>query len=335
MTVRYGLIGAGWVGTARHVPSVARADGAELVAVYDRRIERARAAAGDRAQATDDLAAFYDLGVDAVSICTSPWGHAELTIDALDRGVDVLCEKPMAITVAEAHEMVRVAEHRERVLCIAHNFLWSNAMVRARRALADAGSLHYVAGVQLSSEARRLPTWYRDLDGGLLTDEIPHMLYLLDDLLGHGLTVENVRAEWNGRTDEPQSCEVWLRGAEGPGQISMVFGAPVSEWHVTTVAERNVVDVDLFRDVVVTTGSDGAHLAKDVLGTSLKMAGRHLGGFAAAGVRLARGRQLWGHDGLVQAFVDAVATRGPSPVPPSAAVAVMTAATEIVAGLRS
>ncbi len=335
VTVRYGVLGAGWVGTARHVPSILRADSAELVAVYDRSMDRAAAGAPQGVLATDDLDAFYAAGVDAVSICTSPWAHADLTIDAFERGAHVLCEKPMAIDNEAALSMVDAAERHQRILCIAHNFLWSDAMNKARRAIARAGPVRYVAGVQLSSEARRLPTWYQDLDGGLLTDEIPHMLYILDDLLGHDLQVENVRADWAGRQHEPESCEVWLRGREGAGQITMVFGSPVSEWHVTTVCERNVVDVDLFRDVLVTTGSDGAHTAKDVLGTSMRMAARHLGGFAAAGARLARKKQYWGHDGLVQAFVDAVVAGGPSPVPPERALGVMRTAQAIVAGLAS
>ncbi len=333
MTIRYGVIGAGWVGAARHIPSVRRATGAELVAVYDRSHERARDAAPDEVLATDDLDRFYDEGLDVVSICTSPWSHAELAIDALGKGIHVLCEKPMAIDMAEAHSMADAAESAGRLLCLSHNFLWSNAMERARTAIAAAGPIRYVAGVQLSSEARRLPTWYQDLAGGLLTDEIPHMLYLVDSLLGHGLEVEGVRAEWAGRSHEPQSCEVWLRGNNGPGQISMVFDTPVSEWHVTTVAEHNVVDVDLFRDVMVTTGSDGAHGAKDVLGTSARMTARHLGGFAAAGLRLARRRQYWGHDGLVQAMVDAVRDGGPSPVAIEDALNVMACATRIVEGL--
>lgn len=330
MTKRVGVIGAGWVATARHIPSFQRAQNAELVVVYDRKLERAQAGAPDGVTATDDLAAFYAHELDIVSICTSPWSHAEFTIDAFARGLHVLCEKPMAMSPADAVAMVEAGERAGRLLGISHNFLWSDAMQKARRALAEAGELRYVAGVQLSSEARRLPTWYQDLPGGLLFDEIPHMLYILDDLLGSDLEVEDVRARWEGREWEPQSCEVWLRGSRGPGQLTMVFGSPISEWHVTSVAERNVIDVDLFRDVMVATGSDGAHTARDVLGTSARMAGRHLGGFAAAGVRLARGRQFWGHDGLVQAFVDAAVSGGPSPVPAGQALSVARTADAIV-----
>jgi scyllo-inositol 2-dehydrogenase (NADP+) len=330
VSVRFGVLGAGWVAAARHIPSLQRIDGVELVAIFDRGPGRAEAAAPEGVIATDDLDTFYAQGLDAICICTSPWSHADHTVDAVGRGIHVLCEKPMAIDVAEATTMAEAAAVADRLLCISHNFLWSDAMNKARRALASAGPLSYVAGVQLSSEARRLPMWYQDLRGGLLFDEIPHMLYILDDLLGSDLVVEDVRADWAGRSWEPQSCEVRLRGSLAPGQLTMVFGAPISEWHVTSVAEHTVVDVDLFRDVMVSTGSDGAHTAREVLGTSARMTARHLAGFAAAGVRMARRRQYWGHDALISAFAGAIVNDGPSPVPVEKALSVVRCAEDIV-----
>lgn len=323
MGVRFGVIGAGWVATARHIPSIQRLDGAELVAVFDRSLDRAHAGAPEGVLATDDLEEFYSTDLDAVSVCTSPWSHADHATEALNRGIHVLCEKPMALNSAEAAGMAEAAEKADRTLCISHNFLWSDAMHKARRSLSKAGRLRYVTGFQLSSEERRLPVWYRDLPGGLLFDEIPHMLYILDDLLGADLVVEDVRADWAGRAHEPQSCEIWLRGNRGPGQLTMVFGAPISEWHVASVAEKTVVDVDLFRDVAISSGSDGAHGARDVLGTSARVATRHLAGFAASGIRLARRRQYWGHDGLIEAFSDSIQERSGSPVPISSALAVV------------
>jgi scyllo-inositol 2-dehydrogenase (NADP+) len=328
--VRFGVIGGGWVASDRHIPSLMRLKSTELVVVYDRSIDRARTAAPDGVVATSSLDDFFAHDLDAVCICTSPWSHAELTVAAVEHGLHVLCEKPMALNESDATTMVDAAAKADRLLCISHNFLWSDAMQRALDTIADSGDLRYAAGVQLSSEGRRLPSWYQDLDGGLLFDEIPHMLYILDRVLGSPLVVEDVRVEWADREFEPQVCEVRLRGQRAPGQITMVFGSPVSEWHVASVAERNVVDVDLFRDVMVATGSDGAHTAREVLTTSARVAGGHLFGFAKAGVRLARHRQYWGHDGLIDAFATAVRSGGPSPVPTDSALSVVRATDTII-----
>ena len=99
MTIRVGVLGAGWVATARHLPSYKRDKRAVIVAVYDRRAERADSAAGRFGVpvATDDLDRFFAEELDAVSVCSSPWSHAELAVEALRNGFHVLTEKPMAM----------------------------------------------------------------------------------------------------------------------------------------------------------------------------------------------------------------------------------------------
>ena len=280
--------------------------------------------------ATDNPKVFYDLRPDAVFVCTSPASHGELTLEAFAHDAHVLCEKPMATTRTDARTMIAASIAADRLLCIAHNFLWSNAMERARQTLKDAGEIKYVTGLQLSSGSRRLPSWYPKLRGGLLFDEVPHMIYIFDELLGSDLEVEDVRAVWAGRSSEPQSCEVLLRGSSGVGQLTMVFDSPISEWHVTSVADKTVVDVDLFRDVMVSTGNDGKHRAHEVLKTSVRAAGSHLWGFAMSGSRLARGQQFWGHDKLTTDFVAAVRAGQPSPVSPDKALSVLSTAMTII-----
>ncbi len=328
--LRAGVVGAGWVSSERHIPSLLRTSGVELVGVYDHKIERARASAPEGAVATDDMDVLLDIGLDVVNVCTPPGAHADYVAAALDRGIHVFCEKPAALCTKDAKAMFAAADEAERLLCVSHNFLWSDAMVRARDTLQGAGKIQHIGGIQLSSDQRRLPTWHGGLRGGLLFDEIPHMLYILDDLLGGGLEVEHVRADWGTRTSEPRSCELLLRGSAGPAQISIVFGAPVSEWHVTVIAETTVVDIDLFRDVMVSTGSDGRHTAREVLGLSSRVVASHMAGFARAGVRLARGKQFWGHDRLIEAFISAVSNGAPSPVHKDRALAVVAATDAIL-----
>jgi len=330
VSVRFGVIGAGWVAASRHIPGISATDGAHLVAIHDRNVARARALAPPGVVVTDDLNEFYDTSLDAVSICTPPWSHHDLATDALSRGVHVFCEKPMAMTSPEAEQMVAAAKSADRLLCVSHNFLWSTSMIQARAALKTAGDLLYVSALQFSSDERRLPSWSDELPGGLLFDEIPHMLYIFDELLGSRLAVEQVRPVWSGRRSEPQSCEIWLQGSRGVGQLNIVFGAPISEWHVTSVAERTVIDVDLFRDVMVSTGSDGAHTAKEVLLTSARVTARHLGGFAASGFRHVLKRQYWGHDRLISAFVSAVESGEEAPVSLESALDVVRCTDDII-----
>lgn len=317
------MVGTGWSATVRHIPSYRRHPEAEVAVVYDRRPERARAVAEQLSVplAVSSLAELLDQDLDVVSICTPPWTHAEIAAAALERGVHVFTEKPMAMDEAEATSMVDAARRAGRLLCVSHNFLFSRAVQRADRALAHDG-VGYAFGMQLSSLRRRLPVWYEELPGGLLLDESPHMLYTMQHFLGP-LQLEGARATWDRESGLPRTADIWVKGASGPGQVSMVFDTPLSEWHVGLVGRERAVDLDLFRDIAVCVGSDGAHKPLDILRTSSRAVFDHSRGFVTSGARYAARQLFWGHDVIIGRFVDAVLGRCPVPVPPEESVAVV------------
>lgn len=315
MAVRVGVVGTGWVATARHIPSFRHHPDAEVVAVFDRQPDRARGVATQHgiARWVSTLDALLDQDLDIVTLCTPPWTHAELACTALERGVHVFTEKPMAMDEHEARSMVDAARGAGRLLCVSHNFLFSRAVAKADRVLGDEGPVSYAFALQLSSLQRRLPTWYAELPGGLLLDESPHMLYTLQHFLGP-LELDSVRATWNPASGLPRTAEIQVRGPGATGQVTMLFETPVSEWHVGVVGARHCVDLDLFRDIAVAVRSDGSHLPRDILRTSSRAVLDHGAGFVASGARYAARRLFWGHDVIIGRFVDATLGRGPVPV---------------------
>lgn len=329
---RVGIIGTGWVAQDRHIPSFRAVPGVEVVGVFDRDYERARSAAGrfGIGLVARDRGELLAAGLDAVSIATSPWSHGEHARAALGAGLHVFCEKPMALDLAEARSMAEAATAAGRVLTISHNFDFARSTRMARAYLGPSPELLFASAVQLSSERRRLPTWYRDLPGGLLFDEVPHLLYTLHGWCG-SLRLASASATW--RPDgHPSVVEAEFTG-DAPAHATMIFGAPVSEWHVTLVGERRVVDLDLFRDIAVRIGPDGAHQARDVARTSAKAMLDHGIGFAGSGVAMLRGRLRWGHDALIAAFVDASLGRRDNPVPLGDALAVAATADDLLAAI--
>jgi predicted dehydrogenase len=308
------VIGAGWVATARHIPSLRRHPEVDVVALYDRRPERAEATA--RALQVpahfSELEAFLDQGFDLVCICTPPWTHAELAISALERGIHVFTEKPMAMTEGDARAMAAAADAADRLLCVSHNFLFTRAAQRVTAALGGQPAVH-VMGLQLSSHRRRLPEWYAELPGGLLLDESPHMLYTLQHFLGP-LELDGARSRMDPATGLPVMTEVRVKSGDATGLVSMVFRSPVSEWHVGVVTEDRFADLDLFRDISVVVGSDAEHKPLDILGTSARAMWDHASGFLSSGARYVSRRMFWGHDVIIGRFVDATLGRGPSPV---------------------
>jgi predicted dehydrogenase len=123
--LRAGIIGLG-VGRA-HAPGYARKYGAELVALCDSDEGRlhelgSRFEVPHEGRFTDYKRMLAETKLDLVSICLPNFLHAEVTTAALDAGVHVLCEKPMAPTVAEAQAMIAAAERNQRRLMIAYNY---------------------------------------------------------------------------------------------------------------------------------------------------------------------------------------------------------------------
>jgi myo-inositol 2-dehydrogenase / D-chiro-inositol 1-dehydrogenase len=110
VTLRMGMIGAGWI-AGEHAASIAALDGVELVAVADLDGERAgRLAAPSGATAYDDWEAMLDREqLDAVIVCTPPMAHRDPCLAALERGLGVYLEKPVARTSEDARAIAAAA----------------------------------------------------------------------------------------------------------------------------------------------------------------------------------------------------------------------------------
>ena len=133
--IRLGLVGCGGMGT-RHLYGLRELaetpfNNVELCALCDIRRENAEQAAAEAKQLLGvEPEIFTDLeemarkvpGLDAVDVVTDPSIHHDVVCQALDLGLHVLVEKPMAITVKACRKMVEAAERNGRVLSVAENY---------------------------------------------------------------------------------------------------------------------------------------------------------------------------------------------------------------------
>ena len=117
--VRVAVVGVGDFGR-NHARVYRRLEGVEFVGVVDRNSERARSVADEFGTAVlPDLDSLAGL-VDAVSLAVPTIEHARIGCLLLSRGIDVLVEKPIAASVAEADELIDAAQQYARVLQIGH-----------------------------------------------------------------------------------------------------------------------------------------------------------------------------------------------------------------------
>jgi predicted dehydrogenase len=133
--VRVALIGAGDFGR-NHARVYRELGDAELVAVVDSNAERARTVAAEfGAQAQTDFRAILGQ-VDAVSLAVPTREHARIGCDLLAAGMDVLVEKPIAASLAEADQLLAAAEKNGRILQVGHLERFNPAVVAAQAVVA-------------------------------------------------------------------------------------------------------------------------------------------------------------------------------------------------------
>ncbi len=134
-----GIIGCGKIAQVRHIPEYADNPNAQLAGYYD--LNQGRAAGLAELYGGTAYASYQELlaqpGIDAVSICTANSSHAEIAIAALRAGKHVLCEKPMATTLADSEAMVAAARELGRFLMVGHNQRLAKAHVKARQLIAS------------------------------------------------------------------------------------------------------------------------------------------------------------------------------------------------------
>lgn len=119
--VRLGIVGCGAITREAHLPVITADRRVEVAVLCDRERSNATRTAltsGLDAEITIELA---DLAgkVDAAIVAVPPRFHAPVAIQLMEMGIDVLCEKPLAITVADGQKMVDAARRTDRVLAVA------------------------------------------------------------------------------------------------------------------------------------------------------------------------------------------------------------------------
>lgn len=204
--LNFALAGCGRIGT-RHAEHISRI--ATLKAVCDNVNQKADDFAGKFG-----AKAYYSIedllekenDIDVLSVCTPNGLHAGHTIMALKKGLHVLCEKPMAISVYDCGEMIKEAERANRRLFIVKQNRY-NPPVQAVRQLLEEKKLGMIQSVQLNCFWNRSSSYYTQsdwkgklaLDGGTLYTQFSHFIDLLYWLFGDVRRVEAITRNYAHR----------------------------------------------------------------------------------------------------------------------------------------
>ena len=178
--IKFGVIGYGYWG-----PNIVRnlrgLEGCEVVGICDQ-----TPAARKRIQAANPgipvHSDFNELvkspDVDAIAVITPVWTHYELAKAALENGKHVFVEKPFTSTVAQAEELINLAEQKHLQIMVDHTFLFTGAVRKIKKLLKEGalGKLYYY-------DSTRVNLGLFQHDCNVIWDLAPHDLSIMNDLL--------------------------------------------------------------------------------------------------------------------------------------------------------
>ncbi|MER5888929.1 Gfo/Idh/MocA family oxidoreductase [Streptomyces sp. NPDC001941] len=304
------LIGAGLI--ARMHLEAWVAAGAD-VRVHSLDGKAADLAAEFGAKAVDSLAEALD-GADAVDICSPTGTHRDVALAAIERGVAVVCEKPLSADVAEAEEIVDAAERAGVPVYPAHDIRFAPAFSRLHDLVAgrDFGA-GTVARFLIAGYHPRAWDGYASAEsGGILTDQMLHGVDIAYWLFGD---VVRVHAHYQGRIEAPAPQGTSATGTavltHAKGALSQVVcrWTPTPDpiirvaYHVSGTGGTVVHDSEWPQEIQVSGGPSGAFA---YLGESPFLA--EIGEFAAA-LRGGPAPRLVAHDALAAVRVTQAAAR--------------------------
>ena len=183
-----GIIGCGGIANGKHMPSLKKIDTVEMVAFCD--IVRERAEKAAKEYGTPDARVYTDYkellkedDIDVVHVLTPNKQHSFITVDALEAGKHVMCEKPMAINSAEAKKMLDAAKRTGKKLTIGYQSRFRQDSMYLKKVCenGELGDIYYARAQAI--RRRAVPTWGVFLDaenqgGGPLIDIGTHALDL-------------------------------------------------------------------------------------------------------------------------------------------------------------
>lgn len=200
--LRGAVIGFGFISSKGHIPaylirSRIQKD-VEIVAVADISDSRRNQIGEILAQARiyssyETLLAAESDQIDFVDICTPPCDHAKIASAALNRGLHVLCEKPLATTIEDAKSLLALAKLRRKVIFPCHNYKHA-PVIQSIQSVIQSGRIGQIRSITLNTfrntHAKGTPEWRANWrrekswsGGGIAMDHGSHSFYLMFEWL--------------------------------------------------------------------------------------------------------------------------------------------------------
>lgn len=318
------IVGCSLVTEISHLPAWGGQKDVEIVALCDLN----EGAARDMARRAGISGVYGDYArmlqaesLDFVDVCTPPLTHRQLTVAAMDAGLHVLVEKPMAATLDEADAMVAASRRHGVTLCVAHSFLPCPAFVAAK-SLVDGGSIGDVVTVDSHYLLPKIghvddrDHWCHRLPGGVFGAHATHPVYSESEFLGD---LSPVKAIARKCSDRPwvmyDELKVLLEGERGSGSFSLSVNGAGPSFTTRIEGTEGVVQIDHFAMTLMHSRHRGNRVYHFVP-HHLDLGRQAFAGAVSSVVGTLTKRKWYrvGHQRIVQGFVASMRNGVPPPV---------------------
>lgn len=221
--LKYACIGAGGIADKKHLNEYSKLSNVEIVAICDPNPKAAQRLADKY-----HIANIYDncndmfkaIELDLVSICTPNYLHAQMCIDAMQAGINVHCEKPLAINPEEILRIICEKNKSNKKLMVALNNRFTNEAVMIKK-LVETNFLgeiyHARCGWKRNSGIPGIGNWFTDnkfSGGGVLIDLGVHYLDMAFHMMGYPKTVSVYGATYSKFGDNPSRIRIGYKSME-------------------------------------------------------------------------------------------------------------------------
>lgn len=217
--LKVGIVGCGGIANGKHMPSLAKINEVEMVAFCDIIESKAKDAAAkygteNAVVCTDYKEIVNDRSIDVVHVCTPNKEHADITIDMLNAGKHVMCEKPMAKTAADAKRMYDAYKKSGKKLTIGYQGRYRPDSLYLKK-ICEGGELGEIYYAKAHAVRRRaVPTWgvflnEEEQGGGPLIDIGTHALDLTLWLMNNYEVDSVMGSSYRKLADTENAANAW------------------------------------------------------------------------------------------------------------------------------
>lgn len=259
--MKVGVVGCGWV-AEKHITFIRGIKDATIKGIADLDLVKlkcfsAKYGINNYYKSFEELIESQDL--DVVHVLTPPFSHKDVALKAIERGVHVYIEKPIALTKEEVREICDAAQKKKVSICPGYNFLFDPVVLDsiANVEAPEFGDVIYVEsfyGMNIRRYDRMGTTkeneihWSFQLPGGFHQNYISHPIYMMLRFTGKPKEIHVVS---NSTGALPQSLtdeiRVLIDGEKALGSMVLSYACEPYQHYVNIFGEKQAIKVDLAR----------------------------------------------------------------------------------------